>query len=174
MNIAANQSVQRGVGLIEMMVALFVLAIGLLGILAMQAIGVKSTQRATFSTEAQIIAADMVDRILANNDIDDPADDAAYNPGGQPLDTVNANAAVCDVVNGCAVDNQVGQDLFEWSQIVSRLPAGRGIVEFNVDDGVYTISVVWDNELSRTNPTGNPAVDCVNQDLACYQVAVKI
>ena len=163
-----SMSVQRGVGLIEMMVALFILAIGLLGILAMQAVGVKSTQRATFSTEAQIIAADIVDRILAHNDIDNPDDDADY----ADRDTATAQNANCDVVVGCA--DQVEHDLFEWKQIVSRLPAGRGFVDYNGGTGIYTITVVWDNELTGTTPSGEPAADCANEELACYQLEVKI
>ena len=53
----------RGATMIEVMVSLFVLAIGLLGVLGMQAEGTQANQRGMFSTQAAFLAQSMADRI---------------------------------------------------------------------------------------------------------------
>ncbi|MEO0443492.1 MAG: type IV pilus modification protein PilV [Pseudomonadota bacterium] len=60
-----RKKLQKGAGIIEVMVSLLVLAIGLLGVLSLQTNGLNSNQRAAFVTEAQLLAEDMASRILA-------------------------------------------------------------------------------------------------------------
>lgn len=57
---------QNGVSLIEVMVALFVLGVGLLGVLAMQAESMKLNQQAYGSTQAMFLANDIVERMRVN------------------------------------------------------------------------------------------------------------
>lgn len=166
-----NMFKQCGVGMVEMLVALFILAIGLLGVLAMQATGIQSTQRATFSTEAHMLATDMVDRILASNDIDDPDDDDDYDD----IDTVNAQASHDCIEAGCAKgEAQKLFDQLDWSRSISRLPNGRGIVDFETDGagtGIYTVIVMWDD--ARTGATELGCGGGEN-DLTCYSLEVKM
>jgi len=56
---------QQGIGMIEMLVALVLLGVGLLGALSLQANGLQSNQRANFVTEAHFLAQEMADKILA-------------------------------------------------------------------------------------------------------------
>lgn len=165
---------QAGAGMIEMMVALFILAVGLLGVLAMQMSGIDSAQRANFSTEAHIVAADMVDRILAADDIDTLEDNDAYD--GVDTENANASAAGC-IATGCAKSNDPGgaqmlYDEWEWSTTIARLPSGRGTVAYDGANGVYTVRVFWDGEREGT-ATG---LGCTNDpdDLACYSIEVKM
>jgi len=58
-------STNKGAGLIEILISLTVLAVGLLGVLSLQANGLNSGQRAVFATEASLLAEDMAERILA-------------------------------------------------------------------------------------------------------------
>jgi len=57
---------QKGSSLIEVMVALFVLAIGLLGVLSMQAQAIKRNQNAYLYSQASMLALDMYERVQAN------------------------------------------------------------------------------------------------------------
>lgn len=57
---------QRGVSLIEVMVAIFIMAVGLLGAAAMQLNALKYTDSSRYRTQATFIAYDMLDRIRAN------------------------------------------------------------------------------------------------------------
>ncbi|MGA9223012.1 MAG: type IV pilus modification protein PilV, partial [Pseudomonas graminis] len=59
---------QQGTTLIEVLVALLVLAIGLLGAAALQLNALKYTDSSRLSSQASFIAYDMMDRIRANPD----------------------------------------------------------------------------------------------------------
>lgn len=157
----------KGATLIEMLVGLFVLAIGLLGALGMQMNSVRSAQSAVFASDAQVLAQDMIDRIYAYNDVLDPADDGDYDG----IDTDNAIVDPGCVSAGCTKPQIVATDTFEWrDEIVSRLPGGRGTVALN--GSVYTVLVMWDRDrtgASNTGCGGNP-----DTDLTCYQVEIML
>lgn len=172
MSIVSKNS-QTGTGMIEMMVSLLVLAVGLLGILAMQAGGVKSNQRAQFSTEAYLMASDMAERIMAFDDIDTAADNAAY-------DDIDTNASLPANPNcidtGCSRGNDGGQqkeyDTWEWgTNLASRLPNGKGRVSYDAATGIYLIEVLWDNEM--TGATGMNCSGAAN-DMACLRLEVAL
>ena len=57
---------QRGFSLIEVLIAMLVLAIGLLGMAQMQASGLRSTHGAYLRTQATLLAGDMLDSMRAN------------------------------------------------------------------------------------------------------------
>lgn len=65
---------QRGIGMIEVMVAVLILAIGVLGIAALQAITLKNTGSSAARTQAALQAYSMMDIIRA-----DRANVASYN-----------------------------------------------------------------------------------------------
>jgi type IV pilus assembly protein PilV len=158
---------QAGATMIELMVALFVLAIGLLGALALQLDSVRSNQSAVFASEAQLLAVNMVDRILAYNNVLITTDDDDY-------DSIDTNSAVtmptC-MSAGCTVAQQKTYDIATWkNELVSRLPGGRGTV--NYSGGVYTVLVMWDRDVtgaSNVGCGGNPKVD-----LTCYQMEFRL
>lgn len=55
-----------GFTLLEVMLTIAVLSVGLLGLAAMQVIGLKSSNTASFRSQATLVAADMVERIRLN------------------------------------------------------------------------------------------------------------
>lgn len=157
----------KGSAMMETVVSLFVLAVGLLGTLAMQAQGVNSNQRANFVTEANILAADMVDRILAYKNNDDLADAGEYNN----IDTSSTTSTLPDCSAGCTSAQQVTFDEVEWGDLLANnLPGGVGKVSFDSASKVYTIQVMWDHNrtgATGTNCSGNDAGESAT-DLTCY------
>lgn len=152
---------QQGAGFIEVLVALVILAVGLLGVMSMQARGLNSNQRALFATEANLLAYDMADRIVSFGG--DRAIAGEY--GG--LTTVG-NAALGNVI--------ANNDRNAWQTefINSSLPSGQGIITW--DGSVYTITIRWDEE--RTGAVGltcgNVDTDALGQliNLRCYTLVV--
>ena len=156
----------RGSSMIEVVISLFLLAIGLLGVLAMQAGSVKSNQRAYLATEARLLASDMAERIMAYDDIDTADDDEDYDG----IETPVSHSVDC-VGNPCSRAEQVNYDSSEWSdQLSSRLPGGIGMVEHN--GSIYTITVMWDNDL--TGATGTGCSGDPEKDLTCYRLEMRL
>jgi len=91
-------SSSKGAGLIEILIALTVLAIGLLGVLSLQANGLNSGQRAVFTTEASMLAEDMAERILAFGSTG--ATLSEFNGTNTAVPTVFAQGD-CDFPNTC-------------------------------------------------------------------------
>lgn len=160
---------QQGVGMIEMLISLFILAIGLLGVLGMQVNGYESGNRAVFATEAQLLAADMAERIKANDDLDDITDDRAYDG----IDTVDEVSDPGCIEAGCSSDEQVDYDAWDWGrQVTQRLPAGRGVVTFDEVSNTYAIKVLWDYKQDEGTLGG--CLDGTYKDLICYSTEIMI
>lgn len=164
---------QLGAGLIEVMVSLLILGIGLLGVLSLQAKGMNSNQRATFVTEAQILAQDMADRIMGfgNNAF-------GANAGQYDGISVNKHDALTDpacAASGCDADATVLFDAYEWQRNFSNssLASPRGTVTWNAP--IYTVRVLWDQE--RTGASVAPASCTANNDktttLTCFELEVR-
>jgi type IV pilus assembly protein PilV len=60
-------NLQRGFTLIEVLISMVILAIGLLGLAAMQAISLRDNQDAYYYQQATLLAYEMQDRIRGNN-----------------------------------------------------------------------------------------------------------
>ena len=134
----------RGVGLVEVMVALVVLSIGLLGVANLQLSGLRMTQEAYFHSQAAVLAQDIIDRMRANP--------AAAASGAYLRDSFaeEKKAPRCAPVG---LDGDVAdQDLALWTQrLACALPAGDGTV-VRRNDGVMRITVRW-----RTREDGEDA-----------------
>ncbi len=115
---------QQGSSLIEVMVALFVLAIGLLGILAMQTKSMQYNQSADTYARAMFIANDIAERIRAN-----PKKVNTYTTTTVP-ETAPTSCIASDFTNiACTDANLVSWDLYNWSQTISStLPLGVGAI----------------------------------------------
>ena len=126
-----NKRAQEGTTLIEVLVAMLILAVGLLGAAAIQLNSLKYTDSSRMTSQASFIAYDMMDRIRANS-----AADYTVTP------PTSANLSVAR-----------DQDLYDFtSNIASALGAtATGSVALN--QRVYTITITWDD--SRAANTAN-------------------
>jgi type IV pilus assembly protein PilV len=131
---------QTGSSLVEVMVALFVLAIGLLGILAMQSKSMQYNQSAHVYSQAVYLANDIAERIRLN-----PT--ASYLVGVDQ----NVTATTDCVENACPAEALAQWDLQEWKAAVDRaLPSGKAEIE--ADSGgapAVTIKVSFDDSRSE-------------------------
>lgn len=123
----------RGFTLIEVLVAVVVLSIGLLGLASLQATGLKQNHSALMRSQATILAYDILDRMRANRT-------AALNG--------NYNLAMND--DPPAGDTVAVDDLAAWrTKIASVLPGSDGsdasgsIANAN---GAFQITVQWNDQ----------------------------
>jgi type IV pilus assembly protein PilV len=130
----------KGFTLVELMVAILVLAIGLLGLAALQVVGLSSNHNAYLRTQATFLAQDMADRMRNNR-----ASLAAY---------VGAAAGATDCSSStCTSAQMVGYDIAQWNAaLATQLPGGVGTVTVTVNGAVYRIRVIWSEHEDTQDP----------------------
>lgn len=109
-----------GISLIEIMVTMFVMTIGLLGLAGLQSASLKFNNIANLRTVAIIQSYDLMDRMRANK--------KALNEGfyDDPTATANAN---CSTTTGCTPLQMAEDDFAAWDALnASLLPEGKGFV----------------------------------------------
>ncbi len=137
---------QSGVTLVEVLVAMLVMAIGLLGAAALQLNALKNTDSSTIGTQISFITYDILDRIRAN-----PCSNATRNPCLNP----GADYQLGSLVAPSAISTIRDQDLSDFVTGLNAIP-GAGIVSGSiaVATGVVTITVVWtDTRAANANVT---------------------
>ena len=126
-----------GFTLIEVLIAMLVLAVGLLGLAGLQATSLKNNQSAYNRSQATQLAYDLADRMRAN-----AAGIGTYTALLPNAATAKPN---CLITTGCSLADMAENDLFEWNSAISNvLPSG--VSSITVADGVYTIAITWDDD----------------------------
>ncbi|GGK61698.1 type IV pilus modification protein PilV [Amphritea balenae] len=145
---------QLGFNLIEVMVALVILTIGLLGMAALQLTAVKQNQSAYMRTQANQLAYDIIDRVRVNKG-------ALSGYLDQDEGTENSNCISYNGnVSGCSEDEMAANDLYEWLQLLNqKVPSGsgrlcQGTLTFNAlnmpgcnsdDDAPLSVYIWWED-----------------------------
>lgn len=148
-----------GFSLLEVLIALVILSVGLLGIAAMMSTTLKANDSAYMRTQATELAYNMLDRMRANRSA---ALGGSYNIA---LAATVANPPNCTgsgtVHPGCTPDQLAQFDLAQWKQdLAATLPGGDGSVGTSISGGatVATITVQWTDTRAQTTlkETTNP------------------
>lgn len=135
--------------MVEVLVALVVLAIGLLGIAALYLNSLQSGRTAIYRTEAVNLAADLADRIRMNRTAQ-----ASY---GTIFTGAAAAVGACSTTGGCTAGELATTDLSSWkASIAQLLPGGQGQVVVTAPVAVdepasYLITVRW-SEVGEVAP----------------------
>lgn len=152
----ARAARQSGLSLLEALIAIAVLAIGLLGLAHMQAFGLMNVERAYQRSQATVLAYAIADKMRAN-----VATANNYLTEFMAPDEADAQSS-CKTTAGCNAAAMAENDLFEWNaELESELPGATGAI--TLDDGNYTVAIVWDDN-------GSGAVD---EDDPSFQVSFQ-
>lgn len=130
----------RGLTLVEIMVALLVLSIGILGLASLQTASLSFSAAAYQRTQATVLAYDMADRMRSNRQA---AMNNLYNIGFE------------NPVPACGAPNLAGtvpeQDISAWRMALAcRLPQSTGSITRNGNE--FTLTVLWDDSQGREAP----------------------
>ena len=127
----SRRRVQAGVGLVEVMIAVLVLAIGLLGIAALQAITLKNSGSSVQRTQAMVHVYGMADTLRANK-----SRLASFNTGGFTCNA-QAQAAKSADSNG---------DVLAWLARLTQDVEPSACGSVNCPGGnTCTVQVRWDD-----------------------------
>lgn len=134
-----NKGRQSGFTLLEVLVAIVVLSIGLLGLAGLMATSLRNNQSAYHRSQAVLLAYDISERMRAN----------------RPAALTNAY----DITIGTAAPagtDMAATDIAEWKAILARsLPAGDGAVSVTASTRRVTITVQWNDARGTQGSTAH-------------------
>ena len=124
-----------GYTLVEVLVALVVLSVGLLGVAGLQIVGLKGNISAASRTQASYLAEDIIDRMRANYVA------ARGNSGtGQPyLQYQLAMGATAPA----GADPTAVADVTAWIAELQTLPSGQGSINVDPATNIVTVAIQW-------------------------------
>jgi type IV pilus assembly protein PilV len=140
----------NGFTLIEVLVATLVLAVGLLGLLGLQAASIKNNLSAYNRSQATQLAYDMADRMRANkNESLDPTSGNVIATSTYLTMALKdaADQKDCAKMTGCTGAQMAQNDLFQWrTALTNTLPSSEGTtITVDAATRVFTITVKWDD-----------------------------
>jgi type IV pilus assembly protein PilV len=154
----------HGFTLLEVMVAMLIFSIGLLGLAGLHVAGLSNNKTADLRGLAVIMTYDMAERIRANNNgasgnYDAVSTAAAAAPGSNCVTSTSCNTSASIAL----------WDIFEWkSTLATAMPSGTGTITRANTSSPFVITVMWDEARTGVNGTacsGDPSVD-----LKCYRM----
>lgn len=131
-----------GFSLIEVLVALLVLSVGLLGLAALQATGIKFNHQSYQRTQATLLTYEIIDRMRAN-----PSSLASYSLA---INSTTPSYTTDCATSACTAAELAVYDLNKWRNAISTaIGSTRSSV---ANSGVlYTISIEWqEQDLTQT------------------------
>ncbi len=137
---------KQGFTLIEILIAMVIMAFGLLGLAGLQASGLKQNQSAYLRSQATALAYDLADRVRANR-----SQIATYIAASSGTGTQATN---CLNTTGCSALLMAAHDIYEWKLMIGSPPLNgtgsltqaSGAGTSTTSDDVYTITINWDDD----------------------------
>jgi len=161
----ASPRAHAGFTLLEVLVALLVLSIGLLGIGKLMMLSARANDSAYMRSQATALGYTILDAMRANRQ--------QALGGGYDTNVVGVGARQTCVAAapGCTAAQQAQQDTWQWNQsLASALPAGSGtVVTATGPDGLTgasnvtaTVTVTWSDKVAEQSfGAGAPTVSVV-------------
>ena len=144
-----------GFTLIEVLIAMLVLAVGLLGLAGLQAASLKNNQSTYNRSQAIQLTYDLADRMRAN-----VAGAATYTAILPSAATEKAN---CLTTIGCTLADMAENDLYEWNNTMnSLLPSSTGTITVITDASttppstIFTVTITWDDNRDGNIDSNDP------------------
>lgn len=171
-------SPQRGATLVEVLVALVVVALGVLSLTALQLVGKRNTLDAAQHGDAALLANNLLERMRGNAST--AALSAYLNAASVGLGNgAQAGAPACSKAVPCTAAQLAQHDLEQWERLLDGLQEQLGEdITGGLDDGraclqgpagggtgLYTLTLVWRGGVAIPDSVEEPAC---GRDLGLY------
>ena len=160
---------QKGFTMIEILISMIIMAFGLLGVAAMQTMGMRLNHSAYLRTQATNLANDYPDILRINlaqeklNKFGNSTADSGNDFNSQTMElsgTEIEQISSCYTATGCSSAQMAENDLYEWAMRVrSALP--NGMVTTSRNGNIYTVNIIWMDD--RNDEDSGSGVD-INDD----------
>lgn len=170
---------QNGFTLVEVLIAVLVMAIGLLGLAGLQLTALQQNTSASNRSIATMKAYEIADKMLANSG---QLNSYVVGLGAPP----NSGTCIGGGAN-CSRTAMADFDLAEWKcslgnwnddatctglGIEGPLAAGDGMIVAN-GNNFFTVTIMWDDEKTGATGTTCPDNPNPNNDLTCFTMQFK-
>jgi type IV pilus assembly protein PilV len=162
MKINPSQSRQTGSSLLEVLIAVFILAFGLLGIAGMQISSLRSAQSSLERSQAVFLTHAILDAMRANmnNDSGTPSDLSALKV------KTNYTSDIClnfdtDAASLSTGDTLATEDLKWWLEYLKKNLGKDACGQVECDDNLCTVTIKWDDSRGEVNKTAAGSGDVV-------------
>ncbi len=165
-----NKSVQKGVGLMEVLVALFILAIGVLGFAALQLRAMDAAQEATENTVAMNLARDLAERIRVNrtalSEYKKAINEKSTNDSCVGTNSITSPKSLA--IPKCNSTTMAKYDAMEILEKTSQ--SGQSIIVADcVKSNLNCIYVAW----GKTTISSDDLTNCIDSNTGTYVVDSK-
>jgi len=150
---------QQGVSLIEVLISVFILAVGVLGLAGLQAQSLRLNHESYYRTQLTVLANDIGDRMRANRKTAINSDSYKVGLGKDS----GASTEDCEVAD-CTSGSLAAYDLSQWQEnIANTLPGGVGAVTPLARTGAqtwreYSIQIQYDSVSSDPDNSAPEAI----------------
>lgn len=146
LGLPADPSRQSGFTLLEVLIALVVFSVGMLGLAALQAFSVKTNQSANFRSQAVMLSSMILDDMRANrNDV----------LAGEYYAEYAGTPGTCDDDETEPTGTGASHDIAVWRwRIACLLPSGQGQIAFP-GNNVVVVSIKWGDARWLEGEAGN-------------------
>jgi type IV pilus assembly protein PilV len=149
----------HGFTMIEILISLFILAVGILGASALQLVSFNANSSAMYRTQAIFLANDIIDRMRI-----DPVTARGLAFNGIDTATVATAGTSCATSSGCPKSGVADQGIIEWADYFRGtsplLPNGQGTIT-RISGNIFRITISWNenDKLTQTSTTNSYIVD---------------
>lgn len=161
---------QAGVTLIEVLVAVLVLAIGILGVAGLQSVSLKNTADVHFIHQVIGESEDIMNRIMANPAAANAGAYAATPPASAPTND-------CSAVQ-CSTNDLAVWDLWQWSQELTNgfgaPPSAGANIVWDAASGEYEIAITWDANGAGAGYTAPTCTETDNSSAGCLFTVYRV
>lgn len=143
-----------GFSLLEVLIALVILSVGLLGVAGLLSTTMKSNGSAYMRTQATMLAYSVIDRMRSNL----PAVQNTGYDTSMPASPAASGSTNCDAT-ACTSPALATYDIAQWEhELAQSLPQGRGSIATSVTPGAttVTVTVLWNDGRANTALGGAP------------------
>lgn len=159
-----------GFTLLEVMIAMVIFSIGLLGLAGIQAVSINNNNSAYTRTVTMQLAYNMADVLRASTDgtgnITSAFDAVTTAIPGAPTSCIQKDA----YIPNCTETDLANFEVYHWKKRIEKeLASGLGSI--SKTDDVFTITIMWDDE--HTGATGTACGDDNTVDLKCYTLDIQ-
>ena len=159
---------KKGFTLLEVMIAMVIFAVGMLGLAGIQALSFESLHSSYSRSQAVLLAYEMADRIKANS----PSASPSYVITVDTTAVAGYSGSNMCVDYDCTISDVVKYDLGEWkAAVIALLPSGKASIT-NPSALKHTVTIHWDED--HTGATGTTCPPTSDNDLSCFQLNVQL